>query len=204
MYRLIFLLLAVCPGLASAQLPDDSQKYHLIVITADQPTRNCERLLAWLDSDAELQRLKAACHFHHFRPSDVLYRERYESSLPATKLPIFAVARADGGVIYKSTGEMMPWTPNGLMYEVRRTFAAVKEQCPDCQPQPKQPNEPPPPYQPERPWLRPVPDSADLLPSGSIITGGLWIVGGLVVLGLLACIFVGEVVVLSIIYRALK
>lgn len=96
------------PASSMAQtLPDDSQDYYLVTLTGNPPTHLCGRLMGTMQHPAVAQ-IKAACKSFDFKPDDPIYQARYAQSLPAGQLPIVALARHDGGVIYKASGENIP------------------------------------------------------------------------------------------------
>lgn len=109
--------------LASAQSPlDDSRDYHLITVTQDPPTPACSALLASLQSP-DLAPIARRCKVFSFRPRDVIYRERYASALPPESVPIVALVRYDGGVLFKASGSRIP-RPAALAAELNRVAAA--------------------------------------------------------------------------------
>lgn len=96
------------PASSMAQtLPDDSQDYYLVTLTANPPTQACVRLLETMRHPAVAQ-IKAACKSFDFKPEDKIYQARFAQSLPAGQLPIVALARHDGGVIFKASGANIP------------------------------------------------------------------------------------------------
>lgn len=166
----LLLIVSLAGNVATAQqdLPDDRERYNLIIVTADQPSDAGQRLLSWLQTDETLDKISRSTVTHRFTVSNQIYRERYAAALPPASLPIVALTRADGGVIYKASGANLPGTPkelsDSLLYygrldkELRNGPAANSwDDCPDgncpyVQPQPADPS---------RPWLRPLqPDGA--------------------------------------------
>lgn len=96
------------PASSMAQpLPDDSQDYYLVTLTGNPPTHHCGRLMGTMLHPAVAQ-IKAACKSFDFKPDDPIYRARYAQSLPADQLPIVALVRHDGGVIFKASGANIP------------------------------------------------------------------------------------------------
>lgn len=95
-------------GMASGQAVDDSKSYELIVVTSSPESKADEYLLRTLDSHPELKAIKAKCKFHKFATSSALYQQRYAAQLTAAQLPVIALARWDGGVIYKVSGASIP------------------------------------------------------------------------------------------------
>jgi len=107
---------------ALAQAPaDDSRDYHLITVTQDPPTPACSALLASLASP-DLATIAGRCKVFSFRPRDVIYRERYAAALPPESVPIIALVRYDGGVLYKASGSRIP-RPAALAAELNRVAA---------------------------------------------------------------------------------
>lgn len=107
---------------ATAQsLLDDSRDYHLITVTQDPPTPACASLLQSLRS-AEVAPIASKCKVFSFRPRDVIYRERYAAALPPESVPVIALARYDGGVVYKASGDRIPG-PARLAADLTRAAA---------------------------------------------------------------------------------
>lgn len=173
MHRFALALLAAVALVSSAYaLPEDGNRYHLIVVTADTPTGSGQSLLSTMRQHPKVSQVSIRCHTHHFRTSDTIYRERYIRSLPPAELPILALADSSGGVVYKASGDAVPADGDGIYEalvaaakldqaipkETRQGFYAssysygrpyaypvgYRGQCgPDgCEPQPYQPNTP--------------------------------------------------------------
>jgi len=85
--------------------PDDSGQYHLITVTATPPTPACVQLQQSLAHPA-VARIAAACKRFDFTPNHEIYRARYATALPPSQLPIVALVRHDGGVLYKASGNI--------------------------------------------------------------------------------------------------
>lgn len=105
---LLALVIVCCAPIASGQTPpDDSRQYHLITVTSTPPTPACVRLQQSLAHPA-VARIAAACKRFDFTPQHEIYRARYAAALPPSQLPIVALVRHDGGVLYKASGENIP------------------------------------------------------------------------------------------------
>lgn len=106
--RLILLaMLALTCATAKAQPLDDSKAYHLVVVTLPSPTQFGRELLNSLDTHPRLQAITKQCKTFRWTTATPIYRERYAASLPPTELPIVALVRSDGGVIWKSSGPVV-------------------------------------------------------------------------------------------------
>lgn len=81
--------------------------FHVVVVTAADPSDTGARLLRDLESDPELAAIVDRCAFFRFTPDDPLYRERYARTL-GNACPMVALARSDGGVVFKSSGDRIP------------------------------------------------------------------------------------------------
>lgn len=125
---LIALTAAFCiaaTGFAHAQTPpNDSGQYSIVVLTRDVPGRDCERLADAL-SHPDVAAIVASTKLFRFTPRSEIYRLRYADSLAATDAPTIALARPDGGVIYKVSGPNIP-APVELAYQLRR-FASLDQ-----------------------------------------------------------------------------
>jgi hypothetical protein len=113
-------------GLASGQTPpDDSGVYHLITVVGNPPTPGCAQMQQALASDA-MKRIVASCKNFAFTPTDALYQERFREALPAEDAPVIALARPDGGVIYKASGPAIS-TGERLASELTRVAQADQQ-----------------------------------------------------------------------------
>lgn len=179
----IAIIVAILLGLLAATTspaqapPEDGDRYSIVIVDDSPPTAAGQRLAAMLDSPP-LREIADACHRHVFTPTSPLYRERYAEAIPPTALPVFAVTRPDGGVIYKASGPSIPSADDlakALTHRAREDQAAGS---PDIN-------------GPSRPYLRPldrvIPDSINLQPTIAIdgaIPAVILIVLGLAALGL--------------------
>ncbi len=149
-------------GSAAAQLPEDGSRMQLIVVTAETPSPVGQYLLSCLDTDPAVSLIAQKCHVHRWTPQTKIYQERYGQSLPPSVLPIIALARPDGGVIYKASGDAVPRTSEalaaGLIDAAKLNKAGghenvITQDCPSC---PRVPQPPPVPELPRRPIWRPL------------------------------------------------
>jgi hypothetical protein len=107
------LLIAFAIGLfvsavGRAQVPaNDANKYSLIVVTKAVPCPQCIRLEQTLVSP-EVARIANQCKVFRYAPNNEIYRLRYAGALPPSEAPTIALARPDGGVIYKASGSSIP------------------------------------------------------------------------------------------------
>lgn len=101
------ILIALCctstVGIAQ-ELPDDSQAYHLVTVTVAPPSPAGAMLLDSLDRHPLLARIGADCKRFDFNAGDEIYKARYAAALPPNQVPVVALVRSDGGVIFKSSG----------------------------------------------------------------------------------------------------
>ncbi|WP_197136676.1 hypothetical protein [Crateriforma conspicua] len=102
------MILIVITGTAQGQPPDDSQKYHLITVTADEPSPAGRALLDSIRTTPRLSQIEARCKRFRWTPTDDAYLLRYAAQLPPNRLPVIALARSDGGVIFKASGTSIP------------------------------------------------------------------------------------------------
>ncbi len=86
---------------------DDSGKYSLVILTKDVPCHQCIQLQSTLNSP-EVARIAVQCKVFRFTPSNTAYQLRYAGALPPSQAPTIALARPDGGVIYKASGSAIP------------------------------------------------------------------------------------------------
>jgi len=171
MTRFAAILLTICLFAANAPaqspaLPEDGGQYNLITITLQTPTQYGAELLRAMDSDPELQAIANLCHVHRWTPATKVYQLRYAQSLPPTTLPIVALTRDDGGVIYKASGPEVPREGPQLAKVLREAAAmdqsmqprqATAANCPRC------PQTPASPVMPNfRPLDRVIPDTVTL------------------------------------------
>lgn len=103
--------LLIFAAIASAQqLPDDSGRYHLVVVTSPVPTAGDQSLVSQTETHPQLSKIRQSCKSFVFKADDPLYRSRYAATLGDTDLPKIALVRSDGGVLYKASGSAMPDT----------------------------------------------------------------------------------------------
>lgn len=110
-------------GIASGQAVDDSKSYELIVVTSSPESQADQYLLRTLDTHPELKAIKGNCKFHKFATSSALYQQRYAAQLSGAQLPVIALARWDGGVLYKVSGTSIP--SGDKLAEDLKHFAAM-------------------------------------------------------------------------------
>jgi hypothetical protein len=108
-------------------LPEDGGAWHTTVFTSEQPTPPEQRLLAWFDSDPQLNRLKRQTHFHHYTPKSSVY-ERY-GNLTAGGLPAVVLQDQTGKVVYKVSGANVPSAEWPL---VKGVIECIRAHCPHC------------------------------------------------------------------------
>lgn len=156
-------IVVICTSIASAQTPpDDSGQYHLITVTATPPTPACVQLQQSLAHPA-VARIAAACKRFDFTPNHEIYRARYATALPPSQLPIVALVRGDGGVLYKASGPNIP-APDTLAQSL--TKMATLDQSQSV----RQSYQPAPAYGPMRPdggWL---PNRPSLIPDTVVVS----------------------------------
>lgn len=107
----IFLLFIVACGsapVAMAGPTEDAASYHLLTITAPNPTLYGLRLLNDVETHPRVQAIARHCKTFKWTSATPIYRERYAAQLPPTTLPIVALVRSDGGVIWKASGPNVP------------------------------------------------------------------------------------------------
>lgn len=217
-FALAALMAVACASNALA-LPEDGNRYHLIVITADTPSTHGRQLLQVMRHHPEASQISIRCHTHHYRTSDTLYRERYLRSLPPAELPILALANSTGGVVFKASGAAIPRGGDAIrdaLVAAARLDQAVPAphrlgpyahtvgyvgQCgPDGCPSPYQPRPSPAvpdfrqPFGPDGPLDGAVPDSVDITAEGSLFALPSWAIpvgiGGVLLICLAGCFVV--------------
>ena len=119
-------------------LPEDGKAWHPTVFTGEQPTPQELRLLAWFDSDPQLNKLKRQTHFHYYTPRSSVY-PRY-GNLTAGGLPAVVLQDETGNVVYKASGSNVPTAEWPL---VKGVIECIRAHCPHC-PRPKPAPTPPP------------------------------------------------------------
>lgn len=188
----IFLLVSLTlSGFAQSPsvLPDDADRYHLIVVTQTTPTQFGARLLSQLDNDPQVRQIAMRCHVHKWTPQTKIYQLRYAASIPPTTLPILAVARPGGGVIFKASGPDVPPTGEAIAKAIRdaadldrslNTRNAVESDCPSCPLTPDIPER-----QPWRPLDQVIPDTVNITTPINLPQIPTWVyaVLGIVLLG---------------------
>lgn len=204
MFRLLLALVV-----ASAMSVAQAQDHQIVIVTSDQPSDAGARLLEWFRSDARLSALRAKVHYHEFTPSNPLYIERYRQSLPASDLPVIAMATSEGGVYYKSSGRGIPSSASSLFNAMGSAYKQFREattanDCPTC---PKQPVAPERPREPILPRLvdEAIPDTVTIephidVPDSAVIAAAVVI--GLVVLGGCAVVLLIGVAVVVFLLRS--
>ena len=177
-------------------LPEDAGKWALTVIyegTKDGFTARDNALRAAFASEPRIKSLTVQCHQNAYYSDHPLWLEKYRETMgPA--LPQIWLQDADGHVVFKASGDNIPYHPSQLADELQDSIAAVTpvsqfnanaENCPglNC----------PPNYRPSpdssnfrpRPDSRFIPDirpqiSGPLRPSsGSTV----WVVVGVLLVG---------------------
>lgn len=175
---LIVAILFCCASSAALAQVNDSRKFELIVVTNAQNTEADAKLLSDLQSHPGLGAIAARCKVHKFTPASQLYQQRYAQVMPITELPMIALARWDGGVVYKAIGSRIPATDElvsqlkhfaGLARDVEQpamqnSFGPTHEwnatningDCPPCQV----------PFAPNQSGIRPFPNiiGPDVIP----------------------------------------
>lgn len=91
-----------------AEPTEDAAAYHLITVTAPSPTPYGVRLVNDLEENPRVQAILRHCKTFNWTSATPIYRERYAAALPPTTLPIVALVRSDGGVIWKASGPNVP------------------------------------------------------------------------------------------------
>lgn len=148
---------APAPAGEALKPPEDGKQYATIVFTLAN-CRGCkdEQLLGWLEADSRLKSLKSTTHFHHFRPHDQLWRERFGPSHDGTS-PAIWIQDFSGGVVFKASGSKVPDSATILADMIEDRFAELGESaCPDCGPDPQPSPQPTPqvgPLEERRPWF---------------------------------------------------
>ncbi len=183
-------IVVICTSIASAQTqPDDSGQYHLITVTSTPPTPACVRLQQSL-AHPTVARIASACKRFDFTPNHEIYRARYATALPPSQLPVVALVRHDGGVLYKASGSNIPG-PDALAESLIKMATADQSQVP------RQSYQPSPAYGPMRPdggWLpnRPnlIPDTIVVSPQVNVPSGLLWLAIFGIIVGLLTIVAV--------------
>lgn len=156
-------IVVICTSIASAQTPpDDSGQYHLITVTATPPTPACVQLQQSLAHPA-VARIAAACKRFDFTPQHEIYLARYASALPPSQLPIVALVRGDGGVLYKASGTNIPG-PESLAESL--TKMATLDQSQGV----RQSYQPSPSYGPLRPDGGWFPNRPNLIPDTVVVS----------------------------------
>lgn len=125
------IVLLAAAGVCSAQT-DDSRKYHLVTVTQSPMSPAGDRLMAAM-RDPVLQPIANTCKVFHFKTRDEIYRLRYSPALPASQVPIVALVRWDGGVVYKASGDRIPRDPQRLASMMQR-MAEQDQRHPDRMP----------------------------------------------------------------------
>lgn len=129
MFKFALAAALLCASASYGQVPpNDSDKYQVIVVTPDQPTPACARLAAALQTP-ELSRIEQRCKSFRFNVSSPIYLARYANALPPSQLPIIALARPDGGVIFKASGTEIPDGPS-IAVAMRQMATIDRAQAP--------------------------------------------------------------------------
>jgi len=116
---LIALLFAASLAAPSfAQLPEDGKACSLIVVDVPHGSPAGKALVEMLNTTPELREIANRCQRHTFKPDSPLYLSRYASTFAGASLPIFAMCRPDGGVLYKASGANVPTDAKALTDEL--------------------------------------------------------------------------------------
>lgn len=155
------------PAAAQTQLlPEDADR-PLIMIVDNDHSPAADRVQAMLQSPP-MRQFTAGAHLHRFRPNSPLYQSLHAPTLGTSPLPILAVAAADGGVIYKASGDGIPTDPVVLrdqiaaLAQIDRGQDCPGGQCPLPTPSPS-PSPAPSPFGFDR-FPNLIPDSATVAP----------------------------------------
>lgn len=140
-------------------LPEDGHQWHTTLFLHDGWERiPFEReLAAWFDADPRLASLKAQTHFHTYKESDRIYKGRFQATNPV--LPGVMLQNAQGQVVLKLSGELLPAGPEALAQMVASAIAEATDGCP----RPPKPSPTPGPYPPINPGPPVLPD---VIPGG--------------------------------------
>lgn len=115
----------LCFSSATAQqMPDDSNRNQLVVIGAADNAP-----ATWFTSDPSLAAVKSMSNWSLLNPNTkehmTLFRERYQPQLGAA-LPIVALLRPDGGVIYKADRNTIPRSGAELFTQMKATVLMAR------------------------------------------------------------------------------
>lgn len=105
---LLAFALLLTAATAYAGPPEDAASFHLVTVTANPASPTGQQLLQDIDTHPQLSAIAGACKRFAWTTADPIYRARYAAALPPTSLPIVALIRSDGGVIYKASGPNIP------------------------------------------------------------------------------------------------
>lgn len=190
---MIFALFVFLATVAEAQTPpDDSAQYSLVIVTASPANVADAKVLESFKSNPALANIAANCKRFTFDARDPLYLSRYAAQLPPTALPVVAMVRSDGGVIYKASWPNIP-PPDELAAQMLKMGRADRNQNPRT----IQVSKPEEIAGPLTPWLpdpaRPsglIPDTVNINPTlnvppevGMAMTAAVALVGVVLLLG---------------------
>lgn len=197
--RLVFLALLACAAAHAQTPPEDGDRYSIVIVDQSPGSPAGDRLAAMLDAPP-LREIASQCHRLTLRTDSPLYRERYAAALPPSALPVLALVRPDGGVIYKASGSAIP-AAQALAAELTHR-AKVDQSSADRADATQLVG------LPSRPFLRPldrvIPDSITVTPTLSVdgaVPAAIILVIGLSAFVLFAVVAAGAVAVIIYLRR---
>lgn len=129
-------------------LPEDASAWHttLVYATKDASDAPSRTLANAFSTTPRLQTLLKQTTPHYMHPTDLMYRDRIAKYYGSTT-PAVIVQMPDGKVVYKKSGDAIPYDGNQLANEIAAAIAA----CPNCRPRPQPQPSPTPAPTPDTP-----------------------------------------------------
>lgn len=103
-------------------LPQDQNKWYVSVV-GQGDARQAE-ITGWFETNDNLNRLKGQVKFCPITSGTAIYQERYASNV--TALPTVRVQKADGTVVYESSGNSIPMTADALYAAIANTSMSAQ------------------------------------------------------------------------------
>ena len=169
-------------------LPQDQNRWYLSVV-GDSGNKEFRTVTRWFTSNAKLVSFRKQTHYRNVTSDTEIFKSRYKGNVDS--LPTVRLQDASGVVIYESSGNSIPYSPQALYASLARAVNKAvkgpcrpwrKKKCPT--PKPKPSPEPSPSPLDELPNFNDGPPIIDTTPDEKESKAGLIVLA--VIAGLLA------------------
>ncbi|MGV3486913.1 MAG: hypothetical protein ACO1RT_21035 [Planctomycetaceae bacterium] len=111
---------------ASAAVPTPAKKSYQVLLFLDNSDQS-RAIHQWWSSDANLVKLREKSEFQVFTESNLLYRSRYATLVPASQFPVVLVQDATGGHIHAAGRTMIPGSAPELVSDIAKGYELYKQ-----------------------------------------------------------------------------